>query len=186
MKQNELNVIFTAKVAEYIGNGYIINVDTMGGSQGEIGKVDLRKGNEIIRVVMSSELNYDTYLDDMVIRVGRTTTENSSIRIGIIWERDLENIEELRWCKVGKDWFVSMDEAKDIASKKLARYSSRADRRGNTTTTVANATEIAVRYLKRKTGKRVTCKDRIKVIKVTEDGKTHYTIAYFNQSYKLA
>ena len=38
MKMNELNAIFTNLVAEYIIAGYNINVDTMGGSQGEIGK----------------------------------------------------------------------------------------------------------------------------------------------------
>lgn len=186
MKMIELNTIFTSKVAEYIGKGYIFNVDTMGGSQGEIGKVDLRKGDEIIRVLMVSELNYDTYLDDIVIRVSRTTTANSSIRTGTIWNQDLESVEEFRWCKVGKDWYVSMDEAKDIAKKKLMRYSNRMDRRGTIATTiVANATEIAVRYLKRKTGKRIT-KDCAKVIKVTENGKTRYSIAYFSQNYKLA
>ena len=97
MKQIELNAIFTTKVTEYITKGYIINVNTMGGSQGEIGKIDLRKGNEIIRVLMVSELNYNTYLDDIVIRVGRTTTENSSVRTGTIWNQDLEIVDELRW-----------------------------------------------------------------------------------------
>lgn len=187
MKQNELNAIFTKKIAEYITAGYIINVDTMGGSQGEIGKVDLRKGNEIVRALMVSEMNFDTCMDDVVIRVGRTTTENSSIRTGIIWNQDLELIEELRWCKVARDWFVGMDEAKGIAQKKLTRYNNRPNRRGAITTTdVTNATEIAVRYLKHKTGKRIASKDQIKVNRVTENGKTHYTISYFSKIYKLA
>lgn len=184
MKMIELNTIFTSKVAEYIGKGYIFNVDTMGGSQGEIGKVDLRKGNEIVRVLMDSALNFDTYMNDIVIRIGRTTDEK--IGHGTIWNHDLEIVEELRWCKVGKDWYVSMDEAQAIAQKKLERYSNRADRRGTIATTiVANATEIAARYLKRKTGKRIT-KDYAKVIKTTEKGKTRYSISYFSKCYELA
>lgn len=186
MKMNELNAIFTNLVAEYIVAGYNINVDTMGGSQGEIGKVDLRKGDEIIRVLMVSEMNFDTYMDDLVIRIGSTTAENSSVRTGTIWNQDLVNIGEHRWCKVDRDWFVEMNEAEEIAKKRRMRYANRMDRRGTIATTfVANATEIAVRYLKRKTGKRIT-KDCAKVIKVTENGKTRYSIAYFSQCYKLA
>ena len=36
MKYADINAIFTAKVAEYIGNGYVINSASMSGHQGEI------------------------------------------------------------------------------------------------------------------------------------------------------
>lgn len=52
MKRTELDVIFTNKVNEYLARGYVFNTNTMSGSQGEIAHVDLRKGDEILRIVM--------------------------------------------------------------------------------------------------------------------------------------
>lgn len=51
-----ISAIATAKVAEYIADGYILNTGTMSGSQGDILKVDLVKGDETVRVRM-----FDTY-----------------------------------------------------------------------------------------------------------------------------
>ena len=54
MKFAEINAKFTQKVAEYMAKGYTINTATMSGSQGEIAKIDLTDGNEIIRVLLNS------------------------------------------------------------------------------------------------------------------------------------
>ena len=47
-----ISAIATAKVAEYIADGYILNTGTMSGSQGDILKVDLVKGDKTVRVRM--------------------------------------------------------------------------------------------------------------------------------------
>lgn len=51
-----ISAIATAKVAEYIADGYILNTGTMSGSQGDILKVDLVKGGKTVRIRM-----FDTY-----------------------------------------------------------------------------------------------------------------------------
>ena len=67
MKHTEIEAIFTAKVAEFITNGYTINATTMAGSQGEIAKIDFRKGNEIIRVMLATDTEWtDNGTRDMV------------------------------------------------------------------------------------------------------------------------
>jgi len=50
MKFETINRKFTEVVSEWIGKGYAFNTATMGGSQGEIAKVDLTDGKEIIRI----------------------------------------------------------------------------------------------------------------------------------------
>ena len=58
MKRNEIDTIYTAKVTEYIMNGYTIRTDDMGGSQGQIASIHLVKGNELIVVAMSNLFNF--------------------------------------------------------------------------------------------------------------------------------
>ena len=54
MKSAEINAIYAAKAAEYLAAGYTINTNSMNGSQGEIAKIDFRKGDEVIRLMLNS------------------------------------------------------------------------------------------------------------------------------------
>jgi hypothetical protein len=60
MTQNDINLLFTQKVTELIAQGYQIHTRTMPGSQGEIAKVDLYKGSEIIRVLLDCQSDWGT------------------------------------------------------------------------------------------------------------------------------
>lgn len=105
MKYADINAIFTAKVAEYIGNGYVINSTTMAGHQGEIAKVDLRNDHEIIRIWFGTA--YRNFRDGLTVMVGRTTDERylqpmTSRRSDTIWTNDLEVIEERTFWQMQK------------------------------------------------------------------------------------
>ena len=52
MKYSDINKMFTTEVNKYLAQGYYFNTSTMPGSQGELGKVDLTNGVEIICVVL--------------------------------------------------------------------------------------------------------------------------------------
>ena len=52
MKKNDIRTAYTQKVAELLAQGYTIFPDTMSGHQGEIAKVDLTNGSEILRVLL--------------------------------------------------------------------------------------------------------------------------------------
>lgn len=54
MRLKEINQRFTEIVADFISKGYINTTTTMNGSQGEISKIDLTDGVEIIRVVVDT------------------------------------------------------------------------------------------------------------------------------------
>ena len=55
MKKHDIEAIFTAKVQEYILKGWRINTTTMSGSEGEISKIDLTDGNDIIEFVQAEQ-----------------------------------------------------------------------------------------------------------------------------------
>jgi len=133
MNSKQIEGIFTAKVAEYIENGYIINLGTMGGSQGEIGKVDLRKGDEVVRLVLHDDTDFDHYTDIMVFTIGRVIkprdNANPFSHFGnTIWHKDLEIIEQRTWYKLNKrrDYYIeSMEELEAIEDKRAAREEAR-------------------------------------------------------------
>lgn len=126
MKFAEINTIFTQKVAEYINKGYTFNSNTMSGTQGEIAKVDLRKGTEVIRVRL------DTITHEcrpaVVLIVGRNTDEriaNNTERNGgwyTMWNGKLEVIEERTFWQMQKnfrevDWYIEGDAGKEAIKK---------------------------------------------------------------------
>ena len=125
MKRTELDVIFTNKVNEYLAREYVFNTNTMGGSQGEIAHVDLRKGDEILRIVMDGK--YDWRNGDKIhILVGRNTNRVNLDRESseTIWNNDLETIEDLVFSKIAENWYASEEGAAANELRKN-RYSSR-------------------------------------------------------------
>ena len=64
MMKNDIRHIYTQKVAELLAQGYQINPETMGGSQGEMAHIDLTNGSEILRVLIETHGGYgDSYGD---------------------------------------------------------------------------------------------------------------------------
>ena len=123
MKKTELDMIFTNKVSEYIAKGYIINTNSMDGHQGEIAKIDLRKGDEILRIVMLP-LDYTTEGKKLRILVGRNTDtiDLNSRTHEIIWNNHLEIIEELTFIAIADNWYLPEEDGKEAYQKNYERY----------------------------------------------------------------
>ena len=129
MKSNEINTIYAEKVAEFLTAGYQINTNTMNGSQGEIAKIDFRKENEVIRVLLHSETIWgDDFrtAEGIILTVGRCTDERvintkGFGRDAIIWNEKLEVIEKRIFYKIGDryntDWYLEGDEAEEALKK---------------------------------------------------------------------
>ena len=133
MKSSEINAIYAAKTAEYLAAGYTINTNSMNGSQGEIAKIDFRKGDEVIRVMLNSETiwgeDYRT-ADAIVLTVGRCTDERvintkGFGRDAIIWNERLEVIEKRTFFQFGRrrdcDWYLEGEEAEEALKKNRQR-----------------------------------------------------------------
>ena len=135
MNQNDINRMFTEKVTELIGQGYQINPATMSGSQGEYGHVDLRKGSDIIRVLLDDGSDYEEGVDFMRLAVGRCTDQ---IRMGTfdrlgntIWNNRLEILFEIKFAKIAENYFTDMETGVQMRRKRYLRWKqkNRRDRR---------------------------------------------------------
>lgn len=127
MKLHEIEKIYTDIVNGYFAEGYLVNVNTMGGSQGEICKVDLRKGDEVIRVLMEHKMiGWDWAL---TITVGRAKETVKGLH-EIIWNDRLDVIKshefyELGIKKNGERYFGSKSEAEKCCKKRISRMNNR-------------------------------------------------------------
>lgn len=106
MKYIDINQKFTAKVAEYIAKGYTINTATMSGSQGEVAHVDLTDGKQVVRVLLDSFTEYDSFnsLSGLEIVVGAPADKvvpYDTARHNTIWNNRLEVIESERFYEIG-------------------------------------------------------------------------------------
>ena len=135
MNQNDINRMFTEKVTELIGQGYQINPATMSGSQGEYGHVDLRRGTDIIRVLLDDGSDYEEGVDFMRLAVGRCTDQ---IRMGTfdrlgntIWNNKLEIFFEIKFAKIAENYFTDMETGVQMRRKRYLRWKqkNRRDRR---------------------------------------------------------
>ena len=139
MKFADINKMFTSKVSEYIGKGYHINTATMGGSQGEIGKVDLTDGRELIRVLLESGSEIKTeierrgsYIYDFVkLTVGRATGRfqlDTASTWDTVWNNRLEVIESKSWYEInerGREvWYGTKLEAEAAHEVRHKRYNA--------------------------------------------------------------
>lgn len=124
MKYEEINKRFTQTVAEWLVKGYAINTSTMSGSQGEIAKIDLTNGDEIIRVLAK---DFHEYINEKSLRcydgieiiVGKVVDEglepHNNCRYGIVWNNRLEVISTERFYLIGENrsykWYGTKEEA---------------------------------------------------------------------------
>ena len=141
MKFAEINARFTEKVAEYMAKGYTINTATMNGSQGELGKVDLTNGREIIRVLLDdfgtpcTRIEHRFYsFDGVKLIVGRVTDDvipNSQSTWQTVWNNRLEVLYREEYYQIGREkrggvkWYGSKVEAMAQQDKQWKRYKAR-------------------------------------------------------------
>ena len=136
MKSTEINAIYAAKVSEFLNAGYQINTNTMNGSQGEIAKIDFRKGNEVIRVLLHQETiwgeNFRT-AEAIILTVGRCDDERvinarGFGRDAIIWNERLDVIEKRVFFKIGSrdaDWYLEGEAGEAAMEKYYNRFHTR-------------------------------------------------------------
>lgn len=122
MFKKDIDALFTSKIMEYINQGYIIHTNTMGGSQGELAKVDLYKGKDIIRIYTDHKYHGIGGHTTLVLTIGRNKNKIYGNPRDIIWNKDLEIIEQLEFVELSDNYFVTPDEFKPIKEKQMLRY----------------------------------------------------------------
>jgi len=203
MKKHEIEAIFTAKVQEYILKGWRINTTTMSGHQGEIAKIDLTDGNDIIRILLESKSEwsreYNNETEAVILTVGRSIEQFQQrphsnpfdTMFPTLWNNKLEILEQRTFYQINRDddfFTEDEDEYRAMQEVQMERMMNRTDRRWSPKTTELGdaAKQIAIRFIKRKLGKsRISSKD-IKVTKKEWKDETRYYVTYFSKEYRLA
>lgn len=199
MNSKQIESIMTAKVMEYLTKGYILNTTTISGSQGEIAKVDLRKDGEIIRVLLTSNYEYeDNECYVVTLTVGRNIDKlhksSPFDTFTTIWNNHLEIIEERKFYSIysNVDNFTeNPDDLIEQRNKKKARFIIRREYRkmnGRKDITSDATKAIVLPFVRRQP----RC-SRIKAIDITriertydKQNKLYYTITLKNgKSYQL-
>ena len=203
MKSIEIEAIFTGKVQEYIEQGYILSTTTMSGHQGEIAKVDVKKGKETVRIMLTGESTWDDQgsIQKTKLIVGRTQKQirkNSPFdtMATTIWNDRLDIIEELVWYSVDSRADCFYEDKTEILSqhkKQLERWRVREAYREMShgkTITCEKAKEIVLPFVRRQRGERRAKAEDIESIKrwfADQYSEMHYTITMKNgKSYKMA
>ena len=130
MKRKDIEKIFSDVVLDYMNNGYHINMNTMSGTQGEIAKVDLTNGKEVIRIMLDSDYSWNDDVccsfNSIVLTVGRNTNKLCDDRHDIIWNHDLDIINQTIYYQIGKNekYFGTKDDAINAKEKHRARVAT--------------------------------------------------------------
>jgi len=167
MKFETINRKFTEVVSEWIGKGYTINTATMSGHQGEIAKIDLTDGKDLIRILLGPESAHEHtgegketrfYDFDLVaLTVGKATGRffpNSDNTYGdTIWNDSLEELYREEFYQIGyrngrySKWYGTKEEAVAQQDKRWDRYRNRWEPEGRPLNEAAK--EIVLPFIRR-------------------------------------
>ena len=140
MKYVDINKRFTEIVSEYIAKGYTLNMASMNGSEGEISKVDLTDGKEILRVLIRRFDDCESLdsLTGVEITVGRVPEED---RVAphddsswfTPWNNHLEQLRQERFFLVGESqrggkFYGARQEAEAAQAVRLQRYRAKREK----------------------------------------------------------
>lgn len=188
MKMKDISRKLNDIVKAYMMDGYMINIESMNGSQGEIGKVDLVKGTELIRVWIQSTHNYHDseiryYGDVVTLRVGRWN--NPASYKGTVWYSDITVIKEERFYRVSynKDWFTDdLDHAIACQNLRFKRVNDEPVIYKQRYWHDEKRQAIASKYMKRKQGYKRVSSQNITVIRSEHRG---YFVNYNDNHWRL-
>lgn len=192
MRFININEKFTELVSSYINKGYTFNTASMGGSEGEISRVDLTNGAEIIRIYVKNfnDWENDMPLEGVEIVVGLSTDKVvphmhcdfykaiSSSRLDVIYNERYYTIGCNQ--KLGRV-YGTKGEAEAAIQKRIDRRRARRIACKDFSAT-PEMMEIAKRFIRRKVGsaKRI----RTNYISLKKSNSS-YTVWYQGKSYTM-
>lgn len=184
MKYIDINKRYTEIVTEYMAKGYTINTASMSGSQGEVAKIDLTDGNDIIRIRIATFSDWEADLDGFEIIVGKSTDNvkpNSNETFCTIWDSRLEVIHTERFYQISgsrrHDYYGTKEEAERASKVRRERYIQKCTESKKFEAS-PKAMEIAKRIVHRKMGYIRINASKVEIRK----GKKGYIVSYNGKS----
>ena len=128
----DIDRAFTEVIGKYIANGYITYTATMGGSQGEIGRIDVTNdgGKTVYRIRMDKDYNAKLNADDkygyykaIVVEV-RKYVNGVDFNHTTIWNDKGTVVENYVWYEVRDDKVFTTDKefVREVGAKRTARW----------------------------------------------------------------
>jgi len=182
---NDIRTLYTQKVTELLAQGYQINPETMGGSQGEMAHIDLTNGSEVLRVLIETRGSFgEAYGDLLTIRVGKCTDDLTG-GWKTIWNNHLDTRFEIKFDRLREGYYTTLVDGKRCAEKRFARWKQK---KIPDYTDLGDAYKsIALHWLRRQPRmKSVKLEDITRVRrKHTRDGRVRYDIEARGKGYVL-
>ena len=121
----DITKIATEAIGDYIDDGYIMNVGTMAGSQGDILKVDLTNGTETIRIRIFKETTDYAFNNDIVLETRHYDCGFKSGGIDSLWNDDGEVIASRKFYTVsGNGRYTKRHEPFYVDDKDIAVHAA--------------------------------------------------------------
>ena len=195
MRYKDINARYTAIVAEYLANGYIINTRSMTGNQGDYAHIDLTDGTEVIRVMLVAFHDRDmASLETMLslcgleIIVGRASSKvipNNENDYCDLWNCELSIISKECFYEVGTDrchgkFYGTQKKAMAAYQLRVQRYIAK-HKAGKSENVSIRTMEIAKRIIRRKFGVKRINEANVKINR----SNGIYIVQYKNKTYCL-
>lgn len=193
MKSNFLDSEITKFVNGYIANGYMLNTETMRGSDGTR-FVDLRKGNKFIRVWIErvSSWSYNKELDEkygydndiFILRVGYKELEY--LTTDIVWSSKLAVSYEKLYYKIGSGRYNEgaytddFEEVKHWMNVHYPRLKAKSERKTSIDYNDIDRLKIGFKIVKKMPKTKSIHLENIKCVTRSRgyNGKLEYTVYY--------
>ena len=180
MNKDDISRIYTSKIAELLSSGYQINPWTMSGSQGEIARVDLTNGSEIIRVLIETSSEFPIG-NIVTITIGRVVEQGGLT----IWNHRLEVCSQIKFAQIAEDYYTTYDEGVKIEEKRAQRFARCANLPSPDLSDAYKM--IALRWIQRKPRmKSCQLKDIKRMIRMDDGcGRNRYYITAKNKDFTI-
>lgn len=180
----ELNKIFSDKAAELIRKGYIIDLAGMNGSQGEVGKLVFKKGDNYYLLIMEIKYTYcdGKYNEHYVIRFGKYTEKVEKRALdtwAVLWINRFDTVWSLEFVKITDNYFTTVEEAEAINKKWCDRCNYHF---GKFEEVSSKYNSVILPLIRKQKGlKTVKANEIIKITRVTlwNDFEGHYNRHYY-------
>lgn len=207
-KKQDIDRIFTETVAGLLAQGYQINPATMPGTQGEIARIDLSKGDDLLRVLLDQKSAGWSTNGSLCLTVGRDRDHlhadgfNATFNdTRTIWNNQLVILSEIKFYALDQrsihDTTLFCDEAtaEEAAAKKMMRALAHLKSKNARRVLPDGCKSAALHWMQKKKGfKRCRLDEIESVIRVNQtDSRTyevkpeldHYEIKVRGRIFKL-
>lgn len=184
---NDIAAIATAKVNEFIENGFVFNFGTMAGSQGDDFKADLTKDGITYRIrVFHERKNFD---DIEVLEVRKYEQGFADSSFGTLWNHDGEVVESHVWYRVmNRNGYVYTDDVEAFEDARELRHARAINRMDDSTKSVIAPEKVIEKIRAHRGFKRAKVEDIKRIVRKNGKytGKVTYVVEFKNLVSKTA